>query len=231
MELSGPGGAKEYADYSRDIVFRTMNPLTNDRSDDRYRACRSVLGDAAWARLSARCSKALAEHSLSAALLEPGKNGFPEFLSELARLEEIVGVVGRGKESLPKEISQPLVNPTIQIVELSWKNLASRLGSDQNISVVHPIRAGECVLLWYNQFTDRVSARPLHDEDLLVLKMVVEGISSEAIAAQNDLPVGAVDAAMSRAVAIGLVLAPPSRIRRDPKLFPRNNVIPERYLS
>ena len=208
-----------------------MNPLTNNRSDDHYRACRSVLGDAAWARLSAQCAKALAEHSLSAALLEAGKNRFPEFLSELARLEEIACDVEGGKSSLPKEVSLPLVNPTIRIIELSWKDLVSRLNPDKNISVVHPVRAVERVLLWYNPFTHRVSARPVYDEDLLVLKMVVEGISSEAVAAEGSLRVRAVDAAMVRAEASGLILTPPSCIRRDPELFPRNNGIPEQYLS
>ena len=114
---------------------------------------------------------------------------------------------------------------------MSWKNLVSCLDPDQNISAVHPIQAVERVLLWYNPFTHRVSARPVCDEDLLVLKMVVEGISSEAVAAQGGLLVGAVDAAMFRAVASGLVLTPPSRIRRDPELFPRNNGIPEQHLS
>jgi len=208
-----------------------MNPLTNNRADGRYSACRSVLGDAAWAHLSAQCAKALVEHSLSAALLETGKNRLPEFLSELAHLEEIASVVEGGKSSRPKEISRPLVNPTIRIIELSWKNLASCLDPDQNISAVHPIQAVERVLLWYNPLTHRVSARPVCDEDLLVLKMVVEGISSEAVAAQGGLLVGAVDAAMFRAVAGGLVLTPPSRIRRDPDLFPRNNGTPEQYLS
>lgn len=208
-----------------------MNPMTNNKSEDRYRACRSVLGDSAWARLSAQCAKALAERSLSAALLAIGKNRFPGFLSELARLEELVGVVEGGGTSLPKEINRPLVNPTIQIIELSWNNLAALLDPDQNISAIHPVRTSERVLLWYDPFTDRVSARPVNDEDLLILKMVVEDISSEAVAAQGGLPVGALDAALFRAAASGLVLTPPSLIRRDPALFPRCNGIPEHYLS
>ena len=203
----------------------------NNNSEDRYRACRSVLGEAAWTRLSIQCAKELAEHSLSSVLLEIGKNTLPAFLSELARLEEIANTVEIGKASLPKAVSQPLVNPTIQIMELSWKNLVPHLHPDQNIPAVHPIQAHERVLLWYDPFKDRVSARPVSDEDLLVLKMVVEGISSKVVAAQGGLLVGTVDAALFRAIAIGLVFTPPSRIRRDPKLFPRNNCIPEQYLS
>ncbi|HYA86866.1 MAG TPA: thio(seleno)oxazole modification radical SAM maturase SbtM [Nitrospirota bacterium] len=208
-----------------------MNPLSDGKSDDRYRACRSVLGNAAWDRLAALCAKALDEHSLSVVLLENHDNRFPEFLPELARLEEIASAVGGRKASLPQEHSRPLVNPTIQITQLSWKNLASFLDPDLNVFTVHPIRASERVLLWNNPFTDRVSARPVNDEDLLVLKMIVEGISTEDVAAQGGLPLGAVDAAMSRAAASGLILTPPSLIRRDPKLFPRDKGIPGQYLS
>jgi selenobiotic family peptide radical SAM maturase len=71
----------------------------------------------------------------------------------------------------------------------------------------------------------------VNDEDLLVLKMVVEGISSESVAAQSGLPVGAIDAALDRAAACGLVLSPPSLIQRDPAHFPHNNGIPESFLS
>jgi len=209
-----------------------MNPMTNNRSDDRYRACRSVLGDSTWDSLSAQCAKALAEGTLSSALMAIGKNRFPEFLSELARLEEIADALAGGKADLPTDINLPMVNPTTQIIELSWKNLTSFLDPDQDrASSLLPVEKSEQVLLWYDPFTDRVSARPVQDEDLLVLKMVVEEIPAEAVAAEGGLPVGAVDAALYRAAASGLVLTPPSRIRRDPGLFLRTSGIPEHYLS
>lgn len=205
--------------------------MTNYRADDPYRACRAVLGDAAWASLSAECAQALAGHALSAAMPAKGKSGFPGFLSELARLEEIACAVEAGRASLPKEHDRLLVNPTLQLLELSWKNLASFLDPHQDPAAIRPVRTNERVLLWYDPFTNGVAARPVNDEYLLVLKMVVEGISSESVAAQGGLPVGAIDAALNRAAACGLVLSPPSLIQRDPTLFPRSNGIPESFLS
>jgi selenobiotic family peptide radical SAM maturase len=204
--------------------------MTNRRSDDRYPACRKVLDDAAWALLSADCAEALADGALSAALAT-GRSGSPEFLPELARLEEIVGAVHAGKASFPKEVNRLQVNPTVQILELSWKNLASFLDPQQDSAAIRPIRTGERVLLWYDPFTDRVSARPVTDEDLLVLKMVMDGIPSGSVAAQGGLPVGTVDAALNRGAASGLVLTPPSLIRRDPAFFSHNNGIPVHFLS
>lgn len=208
-----------------------MDPLTNSGIDDRYRACRAVLGEAGWARFSAQWTSAVAEGSLSTALLETAQEELPEFLPELARLEETWCSIKGKKESIPKEVDQTTVNPTIQILELSWKNLAALLGPDQDHSAIHPVRQGERILLWYNPFTDRVCARPAADEDILVLKMVVEEISPESVAAQGKLPSAAVDAALFRAAASGLVLTPRSRIRRDPALIRGSNGIPEKFLS
>jgi len=208
-----------------------MDPLTNSRIDDRYRACRAVLGETAWTRLSAQWSSAVAEGSLSTALLKTDKERIPEFLPDLARLEETYCSIKGKKESIPKEVDQTSVNPTIQILELSWKNLAAFLGADQDLSAIHPVRTSERILLWYHPVTDRVSARPATDEDILVLKMVVEQIAPETVAAHGGLPIGAVDAALFRAAARGLVLTPPSRIRRDPALVRSNNGIPEQFLS
>jgi selenobiotic family peptide radical SAM maturase len=208
-----------------------MNPLIKKKTDDTYRACRAVLGVTRWGRLSAQYADALAEHSLSAALSQAGKDRYPEFLSALARLEEIAGIVKKGKASLLKEVRRPQINPTVQIIELSWKNMASFLDPNRRISAINPVRADERVLIWYDPSTEHVSARPVNDEDLLVLKMISEDIPPESIAVQGGLPVGAVDAALSRAATSGLLLSPPSRIRRDPERSSRTNGIPERYLS
>jgi len=208
-----------------------MDPLTNSKIDERYRACRAVLGETAWARLSTQWTSAVAEGSLSTALLKIAKAEIPEFLPDLALLEESHYSVKVKKDAVLKDVDRTIVNPTIQIIELSWKNLAPFLVPDQDLSAMLPVRQGERLLLWYDPFTDRVSARPATDEDILVLKMVVEQITPETVAAQGGLPVGAVDAALYRAAASGLVLTPRSRIRRDPSLVPGSNGIPETFLS
>lgn len=190
-----------------------------------------MLGEAAWARISARWTSAVAEGSLSNELFETAREYLPEFLPDLARLEETYCSVKGEKESIPREVDQTTVNPTLHILELSWKGLAALLVPAQDRAAIHPIRQGERILLWYNPFTGRVSARPAADEDLLVLKMIVEGISPESVAAQGNLPTAAVDAALFRAAASGLVLTPRSRIRRDPALVRGNNGIPEKFLS
>ena len=208
-----------------------MEAATNNRNKDNYPACRAVLGETSWKRFSRKWAGALADRSLSTVLSCAGRDVIPEFLPDLARLEETSAVVRESRKSIPKEVGKPHVNPTLRLIELSWKNLAAFLDLDRKFSAIHPERTAERVLLWYNPYIGSAVAMPADDESLLVLKMVVEDISSEDVAAQGKLPVGAVDAALFRAAASGLVLMPPSRIRRDPAFARNGNGIPEQYLS
>jgi selenobiotic family peptide radical SAM maturase len=209
----------------------TMEAATNNHNKENYPACRAVLGETSWKRFSRKWAGALADRSLSTVLPCAGRDGVPEFLPDLARLEETSAVVRESRKSIPKEVGKPRVNPTLRLIELSWKNLAAFLDPDRKFSAIHPERTAERVLLWYNPCTGSAAAMPADDESLLVLKMVVEDIPSGDVAAQGKLPVGAVDAALFRAAAGGLVLMPPSRIRRDPAFTRNGNGIPEQYLS
>jgi selenobiotic family peptide radical SAM maturase len=204
--------------------------MTTNDPDTLYRACRAVLGEATWSRLSSQESEALVSRSLSTALVRIDDDSIPRFLPDLARLEEVSAFVEESKGFLAREVELPSVNPTLQILELSWRNLTSFLDRYLKFSDIHPVQKGERVILWYHALSGRVIARPAADEDLLILKMVAEGIAPEAVAAQGGLPVGAVDNALYRAGESGLLLMPRSRLRRDREIFHSKNGIPEQYL-
>jgi selenobiotic family peptide radical SAM maturase len=213
------------------LFSEPMDPMKDNSIHDRYRACRAVLGDAAWTRYSSYWTSALREGSLSAALQNAAHEDIPAFLPDLARLEEACFSSKEKQEIIPQNVDNTVVNPTIQIIELSWKDLTSFLGPDKDLSAIHPERPGERILLWYNPLSGSICARPATDEDVLVLKMVVEGISPESVAALGKLPVAAIDAALVRAAANGLLLTPRSRIRRDPSFSQGKNGVPEAFLS
>jgi selenobiotic family peptide radical SAM maturase len=205
--------------------------MKTNAPDTLYRACRAVLGEAAWSRLSLQELKALVSRTLSTALTRIEDDSIPRFLPDLARLEEVYASVEERKGLLTSEVELPSVNPTLQILELSWSDLTSFLDKHLKFSDIHPIQKRERVVLWYHVLSGRVIARPTSDEDLLVLKMVVEGIAPEAVAAQGGLPVGAVDNALYRAGESGLLLMPRSLLRRDLEVFHSKKGIPEQYLS
>jgi len=203
----------------------------NGRNDPKYKACQAILGEDTWSRLSAVWAGLQTTHPFSTMLRHADERIAPAFLADLALLEEFCSSVETNKGTIQIPLYKATINPTLQIIELRWKNLTQFLRLNNGENTVHPIQANERILIWYNPLIESVIARPATDEDLLVLKMVVEEISPESIAVQGCLPIGAVDSALFRAVANGLVFTPSSRIRRDPTVYLDDGSIPEQFLS
>jgi selenobiotic family peptide radical SAM maturase len=143
-------------------------------------------------------------------------NRGPEYAGDLERLRQAFEMMGGLASKLPGAVPAVTVNPTLMVMETAWAGLTGLLKGE---TAQEPVRRHERVLLWLHPDTRAPHARPATDEDLLVLKMVVEQIPHEEIADAGALPVGAVDAAVDRAVRRGLLLAPPSLLRRDPSVF------------
>jgi selenobiotic family peptide radical SAM maturase len=61
--------------------------------------------------------------------------------------------------------------------------------------------------------------------------MLAEGVSSEAVAKEGKVPVGAVDGMIDRAVERGILLRPPSLIRRDRAAFSSEKFVEEHFLA
>lgn len=181
--------------------------------------CRQLLDQPGWQRFCAALSFPPANGEIAPALAAAGlaAAGMPPWLSDLARLEkekDDLASCGRGR---PLPGVGFAVNPALTLLEVSWAGLADILAGQEG-SV--PAQGKELLLLWAEPQGGLVRCRPAGDEDLLVLKMVLEEIDPDEIAAQAGLPVAAVDGAVARAVGQGLLLAPPSRIRRPEGAFP-----------
>ena len=148
-----------------------------------------------------------------------GKTNVPEFLPALARLEKVLHQVEMAKESIPSSVDRLMLNPTIQLLKPLWRNLPSLIHAQGDTAVAQPERGEEVILAWLDPESDNVRVRAATDEDLLVLKMVSEGFSVDEVAAQGTVLPAAVVNAMRWAAGDGLLLAPPSRIRREPASF------------
>jgi selenobiotic family peptide radical SAM maturase len=152
----------------------------------------------------------------------------PEYESDLERLRQAFQTLNGRASSLPDAVDTLSLNPTIMIMELPWQGLTAHLHGNGGAGA--PVRGAETVLLWVHPADRAPRARAATNEDLLVLKMVVESIPTEAVAAAGGLPVGAVEAAIERATRQGLLLAPPSLLRRDPSVFTAARPAEEEYL-
>jgi selenobiotic family peptide radical SAM maturase len=160
-----------------------------------------------------------------------GEGHIPGFLPSLARLEWALHHLKTGGETVPKDADRLRINPTVRILELPWKNLPLLIHDRENPSV-SPLEPGEeRVLVWREPGTNKVRFRAATDEDLLALKMVAEQIPVEKVASMGTVLPAALQSALERAVNKGLLLSPPSRIRRDPGLFKIPEDMDESFLS
>jgi len=141
----------------------------------------------------------------------------PEYGSDLERLRQAFETLRGHAASLPDAVDALCLNPTLMIMELPWQGLSALL--HENSGAGAPVKGTEQVLLWVHPADRAPRARAAANEDLLVLKMVAESIPAEAVAAAGKLPVSAVEAAIDRTVRQGLLLSPPSQLRRDLSVF------------
>jgi selenobiotic family peptide radical SAM maturase len=204
--------------------------MTRPELDDIFPACRAVLGNEAWAAVLAACPGPTDADSLPVCLENAAGQGLPSYLPDLARLEQAADHLSNTSVPGPGNSANCMVNPTVRLLELSWQGLCSLLPPAKIHDAEAPIQGIERVLVWRDPNTGGVVARPASNDDLLALKMAVEGISAESVAAEGGLPVSAVDAMIDRAVQSGIVLAPPSRLRRDPMVFTANRKSDKEFL-
>ncbi len=196
-----------------------------------YPACRSAVHAKIWGRITQACGQDSRPDSFLKGIARlKGDPELPGFLSELARLEWALYQASRGKIAAEEKIEKVGVNPTLQLLQVSWRYLPSFLNGDRSESTIPKDTGGEFVLVWQDPKTGRAVTKTASNEDLLVLKLVVEGIDFKAAAAQGDLPVGAIDSALHRAVSRGIILSPRSLIRRDTSGYSAEQIAEEPFV-
>jgi selenobiotic family peptide radical SAM maturase len=206
---------------------RSMHITSNHKLEMGYPRCRAALGPDAWERVLAACADNQDVETFPEkleTLAEP--LGLAGYVAELARLE--LALSEAKERQVPTSVEELAINPTVRLLTLDWRNLPFLLihGSDEP----SPKLGEELVLVWQKPGTGEVRAEAPLSEDLLAMKMIVEGISAEEAGREGRLPSVVIQRAVERAVRRGVLLSPPSRIRRDPELFPTENM-DERFVS
>ena len=155
----------------------------------------------------------------------------PDFLSELAGLEWKLRQAVSRKSKIPSKVERLSINPTLQLHRVSWKHLSSLLMAEGNISSRTPEPGEEFIFVWLNPQTGTVRAEAATDWDLLALKMVMEGIDPEEAASEGNVSMRTIDGIVDEAIKKGLILSPPSGLRRDVGSFPAAPDTDEIFLS
>ena len=136
-----------------------------------------------------------------------------EYLGELARLELFAYNLKKDNVKLEQYTEKLSINPSVQFFKNTWKNLSHLI--DGNALSAEPEKGAESVIMWSHPISGIVRAKPATDEDLLVLKMALEELSSREVAQQGDIHIAAVEAAVVRALNDGIVTGPEPRIKRN----------------
>lgn len=119
---------------------------------------------------------------------------------------------------LPRADEVTLLNPTLSLLVLEWKNLCMLLEDSQ--STVVPERGRELVLLYRCPGDGAIRVAPASRQQLLALKLYSEKLDREQVAGEAGVDVGRVDAAVAGAARQGIILQPPSKILRTIAHYP-----------
>ena len=140
----------------------------------------------------------------------------PAYLPDLARAEQAWHALVNGNRKGP--LPQPetiTVNPTLAVLEVAWQPLLALLeGTD-----LKPEPGSQVLLFWLDPATGKPKMTAASAAELLALKLVAEELEAIDVAVQHDRPVGTIDAVIDEAVRKGLLLSPPSKLRRDTSEF------------
>ena len=185
-----------------------------------FPVCRALMGPKAWMRLLKACGGIARPESLAArlaALMNPA--GATDFLPELARLEWARHEASLAAAPAANKTGRFTLNPTLDLLALTWR-LCGLVSPAKNSPPAAPQPGVEHAMVWRHPATGETLVQAAEDADLLALKVIVEEIplAKAARAAKASVPV--VENALWRAADKGILLAPVSRIRRDPALFP-----------
>ena len=198
-----------------------------------FPVCRRFLPGSQWQEFLALLTPAAHVADLAELLADPAfvLLDAPPFLPDLARLELALYRTRHAGAALPVTVAQHTVNPSLQWIASLWCGLPQLLEENGADAASPPVPQPEVILVWVDPKTGQAQAQTAEQEDLLALKLVAEGIDPGQAAALGELPMGAILAALDRAADKGILLAPPSRIRRDEASFPLTEAVELRFLA
>ncbi len=195
--------------------------------DAEFPGCRATLGPEAQRVFAAVLSSPDADSWLAALMAHAVAGRVPAFLPDLFLVEQTMARVKAGEDKGAAPIDRLIINPTLELVPVAWAGLDLLLS---DAAACCQPAAGTFVMVWRQPRSPDVQVLQAEAVHLVALKMVAEALTSEVVAAAEGIGLGVVDAALQRAVARGIILRPPSAIRRHPSVVGGPEIDP-RFLS
>lgn len=128
--------------------------------------------------------------------------------TDLARVREAQRRIAATPRAVPADATRIQVNPFLEIVEISL----------QQRSVTAFQQPANFCIVWRNPADGSIRTQIAAPGDLAALKVVLEEKRAEDAAREAGAGVGLIDACMKGAAEKGLIIVPPSRLRRPSSL-------------
>jgi selenobiotic family peptide radical SAM maturase len=208
-----------------------MNRMAGGRLDEIIPRCASLIGEAARERVrSALFPESGPEQVIRVLERCAAEGSLPAYLPDLGRLELTLALTREvGRSSDWETPARREVNPSLTVVELSWKGLPGLLDNGRSAAALPPERGDESVLVWVEPGTGEVRTETASPDVLLPLKIIAEGIDLRDAAKTGGVTVSSIEALLMRAAQKGLILAPSSKVKRDAG-FPQGKEIGPEFL-
>ena len=139
----------------------------------------------------------------------------PGYIADMARLEWVLYQKKVEADDPNRQVRTVTVNPTLTIVPVHWKNLATFIRS--KATDASPVNEPAHVMIWRHPKSGDLHCQEALDIDLLALKLIVECIDPKDAATLGKVTPGDIQTAIDQAISQGLLLSPGSRIRRVPR--------------
>lgn len=176
---------------------------------------RKLLGQTTWDLLIGCPLSELDPETVPGRLAEVAGLTHPIWLPELARLELICHRSTRTAIPKSDQVAQLMLNPSLELVQSAYKNLLPLLTFAKKQDMERVSEEIELLVIWCDQATGNLRFEVALPDHLLAIKMVAEGITPEEAAHEAGVGIGLFDAVLWDAVRKGLLLAPPSRLKRS----------------
>jgi selenobiotic family peptide radical SAM maturase len=187
--------------------------------DNCYPMCKRILGPIAWERILRRLDTAGDSISLVEALVSLSDEFIiPDFLPELARLEEIYQKVKRREVEIRPETNRTIINPSLEVFQSRWK-LADLFNTNSRHRLSFPQKGEEWILIWHHPEKERVFVKAAGERDLMALKIIADEIPMDQVVQKCELTIGQTYTILRAAVAKHILIDPPPRIRRNANLY------------
>jgi len=175
---------------------------------------RILMGQSAWDRTIGTEQDLLTPEGLPDYLAHVLAPHHLPWLPDLARLELLCHRSMMAAIPPQEERSTLCLNPSLELATLGWRNLPPLVTSTAQEHLAQVAEGEELVAVWRAPSSGTLRCEAAKPEQLLAIKLIAEEISPEQAARAAGVSVAVIDDLLRAAIHSGILLSPPSRLRR-----------------